>query len=787
MMKSPLRILPLFINSWDAGHELPDVVGGRLFSRYIFVRLENRGAEVLRGIVLRVEGSPFVKETHGTPITLQPGQRGSAHAELIQSTDVTETACPLRLRLLVEAEGLTALTTEPRLRCREMHDRFTFVYLDVDESPQIAAAKFPAALPGTNETGCTAGRGCAVLLSTHGMDVTAQRQADCYRPKRDAWVLAPHGRGTHGFNWQGPGEWSALRALDALAERAARWPVKEGGSSVALSTPRRVLFTGHSNGGYGAWFFGVHHPDLAVGVAPLSGMATMGTTEVARPPGVPTRLWELIHSSVEEYRGDRVAANLLGVPFMARTGAQDRVIDPRSTHRMAALLQQAGLTFGRGESTSQGSEWRAVNGDATIVELRDKEHWWWDTLEANDGGAMDDEQLRAFFSRTLSDGTTSTSRQPAANLDGEHGVRFTCAALASCGSRLGIRMLLPLRPFSKVLPAFHVRRRGRDGGLRLSTENVGRLRIETTMLSEGSLSDGSSSLLVDVTVDGQRLALPRTSPAGEGAGTVLCRDADGASGTASGWQLCGDEGTCAATDAAWTLPRCCAPPARSAEVAAGPIRRVLSRPFTCIYGTRAASGKATDAYRKAAISFANAWALVGGGVTAVLADKDAPTPLPAERNWILFGGPSTNRVAHALAPTQPVQPVQPPAQSEGEGKPSGRLEAGFRVGGCSFTAKGSGLVALGPANHRGGLVVTVAGTTLSGFQNAVESFRSNLFDVNSWQHRLPDFVVIGPQYVKRKRSQQEGVAHNPLRGMLAAGYLGSEWDFREDAAYLDCG
>ena len=47
--------------------------------------------------------------------------------------------------------------------------------------------------------------GCAVLLSTHGMDVTAQRQADCYRPKQGVWVLAPHGRATHGFNWQGPG------------------------------------------------------------------------------------------------------------------------------------------------------------------------------------------------------------------------------------------------------------------------------------------------------------------------------------------------------------------------------------------------------------------------------------------------------------------------------------------------------------------------------------------------------------------------------------------------------
>ena len=48
-----------------------------------------------------------------------------------------------------------------------------------------------------------------MLLSTHGMDVTAQRQADCHRRREGAWVLAPSGRHaarletSHGFNWQG--------------------------------------------------------------------------------------------------------------------------------------------------------------------------------------------------------------------------------------------------------------------------------------------------------------------------------------------------------------------------------------------------------------------------------------------------------------------------------------------------------------------------------------------------------------------------------------------------------
>ena len=276
---SPIQLLPLAIDTWETGHELPDVVAGRVFGGHIFVRVHNGGGTRLRDVVLRVKGSAYLEGTSGMAIELAPGQRSSVHAPLVQRGDVEVTAesCPLRVQLRVEVGGELAASTKHRLLCRTLQDRFSFVYLDADGSPQMAAAKFPIISPKYNGSSCPT-QGCAVLLSTHGMDVTAQRQADCYRPKRGMWVLAPHGRGTHGFNWQGPGHWSALHALRSLEERAALWPH----ARVVLATEphHRVVFTGHSNGGFGAWFFGTHYPDLAAGVAPLAGMATMGTTEV---------------------------------------------------------------------------------------------------------------------------------------------------------------------------------------------------------------------------------------------------------------------------------------------------------------------------------------------------------------------------------------------------------------------------------------------------------------------------------------------------------------------------
>ena len=77
------------------------------------------------------------------------------------------------------------------------------------------------------------------------------------------------------------------------------------------------------------------------------------------------------------------------------------------------------------------------------------------------------------------------------------------------------------------------------------------------------------------------------------------------------------------------------------------------------------------------------------------------------------------------------------------------------------------------------LIVTVAGTTLSGFGSAVELLRSALFETNQWQHRVPDFVVAGPRY-------ERGHLGLDLGGVLAAGYWGSRWEYREDAAYVSC-
>lgn len=781
---SVVRLLPLAIDDWDKGHELPDVVAGRIFGDRIFLRLENRGEQRLREVRLRVE-SESLEPTVGESIDLQPGQRSSVHTLLRQPDGAGPIAakhCPLSVRLTVQVGKEDVAQKQHRLLCRQIDDRFSFVYLDADGSPQLAAAKFPAVSPRTNRTGCPQ-RGCAVLLSTHGMDVTAQRQADCYRPKQGVWVLAPHGRGTHGWNWQGPGHWSALHAVDALSERAVVWSGAR--VHVAPASQRRLIFTGHSNGGFGAWMLGTHYPDAALGVAPLAGMATMGTTEsVQRPPGIADRLWAVIDSSVAEYRGDSLAPNLLGIPFMARTGAMDRVINPQSTRRMASLLQAAGIVW-QEKKSRQGVKLVATGEevDATIVELAGKEHWWWDTHETNDGGAMDDKQLRSFFKRSLS----SAAHWPQQSL-----VKFSCANLAGCGSRAGVRMLQQQRPgveSSRFIlerpPATTT-----TGRFQLRTENVERLSVDTQAIAR---SDSSAEQPITLEIDGEVFSEPFV-----GSKVVFCRGQDPSddSGAASRsrWQQCHRSTTCAA-DEHNSEPRCCHQPLRSADVSAGPIRRVLAAPFICVYGTAHASPAVSAHYRASAIAFANAWSDVGGGVTTIVPDtsvdlEDLTNGLLDGRNVILWGGTDTNHLAHVLAPEQPIVQLGLHKDTvQRISKQTRRIEAGFVVAGCTYTKEDSGLVSLGPVVRANGtdgrLVVTLAGTTLGGFDKAVELFTNRLFDTNSWQHRLPEFVVAGPRFVTATARLATGRADN-LRGVMAAGYFDSRWNVSTESSYVEC-
>jgi hypothetical protein len=53
-------------------------------------------------------------------------------------------------------------------------------------------------------------------------------------------------------------------------------------------------------------------------------------------------------------------------------------------------------------------------------------------------------------------------------------------------------------------------------------------------------------------------------------------------------------------------------------------------------------------------------------------------------------------------------------------------------------------------------------------------FQGDLFNVNQWQHMLPDYVVLG-----------EDFARKGWAGSLAAGYWGNRWEYEKRASFVD--
>ena len=46
---------PLAYDSWEKGHELPDVVAGRIFSSIVFLRVVNKGRRIVENVTLAVK------------------------------------------------------------------------------------------------------------------------------------------------------------------------------------------------------------------------------------------------------------------------------------------------------------------------------------------------------------------------------------------------------------------------------------------------------------------------------------------------------------------------------------------------------------------------------------------------------------------------------------------------------------------------------------------------------------------------------------------------------------
>lgn len=165
-----------------------------------------------------------------------------------------------------------------------------------------------------------------IVLTLHGAGVQARRQAACYAPKSDLWIIAPTNRRPFGFDWQ---DWGRVDAYEVLAAAQKRY----------TTMPGRVYLTGHSMGGHGSWHLGANDPDLWLGIAPCAGWESFDTYGRGARKGALDALWR-----GADLAGDtkRFVSNLAESNVFVLHGEDDKTVPVAEARRMEAAVRSAG-------------------------------------------------------------------------------------------------------------------------------------------------------------------------------------------------------------------------------------------------------------------------------------------------------------------------------------------------------------------------------------------------------------------------------------------------------------
>lgn len=250
-----------------------------------------------------------------------------------------------------------SVTTHLRIRRPDQSRKVTFIS-GGDSSCQYYSVLYPKDFDPA--------RRYALILSLHGAGVEASGQADAYKPKDWAFVVAATNRRPFGFDWQ---DWGRLDAIEVLDHVLSALPIDRD----------RVLLTGHSMGGHGTWHVGLTHADRFAAAAPEAGwpniqlyapMFLQRAAIFADPAQVAIRDMAM--------RPDNVPAmlvNALNLPLFILHGGDDDNVPTIHGRTFAEWLNELGYKY-------------------TYKEVPNRPHWW----SYEDGLAcVDDTDLMGFL------------------------------------------------------------------------------------------------------------------------------------------------------------------------------------------------------------------------------------------------------------------------------------------------------------------------------------------------------------------------------------------------------
>ncbi len=345
---------------------VPDFLEGELVSSYLSVPIINTSNNWINEIKIDIK-KPLEAKSNTLKVKIAPGQVYPIVITLKETANHSE-YCPLESTIKISTNNEDQQDHNFHIRCRKIEQSFRYTFIGQDGSVQYASARAPLKECEEDYMNDQILKfSCPVILTTHGAGVKAESQAEAYSSKENAWILAPTGRRRFGYDWEGPGRINAMKALNAL-------PTHIEALTKRKHDPYRVLFTGHSMGGHGAWSLSLRYPDRAIASAPAAGWIKFQhyVSYFLRPGDsyIDPILKGILETSISEHNNDLYVSNMKGIPVLARVGGDDESVPPWHLRRMSRMLLEEEV-------------------DSSVSEIPGKGHWW--------GGVVDDEEMNIFF------------------------------------------------------------------------------------------------------------------------------------------------------------------------------------------------------------------------------------------------------------------------------------------------------------------------------------------------------------------------------------------------------
>ena len=251
------------------------------------------------------------------------------------------------LDLTVEAGGFRE-EVELKLRVVGEGEHRVETYLSrVDGSVHSYGLKPPKAAEPRGKYG--------LLISLHGFKGHPYF-SELYGDKDWLFVVGPSARdGEVPYR-----EVGCVEVLELLEWVASRYPVDRD----------RVYLSGHSMGGYGAWFIGVRYPHLFAAIAPLSSRGDL-SEDAARLRG--KRGWGGVAELLEHYNPANFVENLSATPVFVSHGSADDIVPVEASRRMVEKLRGAGVEVVYEEVEGAKHTWGSMKPGRYGLDCLDRE------------------------------------------------------------------------------------------------------------------------------------------------------------------------------------------------------------------------------------------------------------------------------------------------------------------------------------------------------------------------------------------------------------------------------